>query len=51
MSLRFNRPTSTPWTTVGFEIVEGFWKAVVLIASAGAVVVFGVVLAAVSSLP
>jgi hypothetical protein len=50
MSLRFRRP-SKPWKTVALEIVEGFGKAVVLIASTVAVVVLGIVLAAMSSLP
>jgi hypothetical protein len=51
MSLRFRRPSSTPWKTVALEIVEGLGKAVVLIASTVAVVVLGIVLAAMSSLP
>jgi hypothetical protein len=51
MSLRFRRLISTPWKIVALEIVEGLGKAVVLIASAVAVVVLGVVLAAMSSLP
>jgi hypothetical protein len=51
MSLRFRRPSSTPWKTVAFEIVDGLGKAVVLIASTAAIVVFGIILAAMSSLP
>jgi hypothetical protein len=51
MSLRFSRPTSTPCKTVAYEIVDGLGKAVVLIASTAAIVVFGIILAAMSSLP
>jgi hypothetical protein len=51
MSTRFRRPSSTPWKTVALEIVEGLGKAVLLIASTVAVVVFGILLAAMSSLP
>jgi hypothetical protein len=51
MSLRFRRPNWTPWKTVAFEIVDGLGKAVVLIASTAAIVVFGMILAAMSSLP
>ena len=51
MSPRFRRPSRTPWKTVAFEILEGLGKAVVLIASTAAVVVLGIVLAAMSSLP
>jgi len=41
----------TPWKTVAFEIVDGLGKAVVLIASTAAIVVFGIIFAAMSSLP
>ena len=51
MSLRFRRPSRTPWKSVAFEIVDGLGKAVVLIASTAAIVVFGIILAAMSSLP
>jgi len=51
MSLRFRRPSRTPWKTVAFEIVDGLGKAVVLIASTAAIVIFGMILAAMSSLP
>jgi hypothetical protein len=47
----FRRPSRTPWKTVAFEIVDGLGKAVVLIASTAAIVVFGIILAAMSSLP
>lgn len=43
--------SSTPWKTVALEIVEELGKAVVLIASAVAVAILGIVLAAMSSLP
>jgi hypothetical protein len=51
MSLRFRRPSRRPWKTVAVEIVDGLGKAVVLIASTAAIVVFGMILAAMSSLP
>jgi hypothetical protein len=51
MSLRFRWLSRTPWETVAFEIIEGLAKAVVLIASTAAMVVLGIILAAMSSLP
>jgi len=51
MSLRFIRPANTLTKTVALEIAEGLGKAVLLIASAAAVVVLGIVLATMSSLP
>ena len=45
-----DRP-NTLTKTVALEIVDGFGKAVLLIASAGAVVLLGIVLATISSLP
>jgi len=51
MSPRFTRPANTLTKTVALEIVEGLGKAVLLIASAGVVVVLGIVLATMSSLP
>jgi hypothetical protein len=51
MSLRFRRSSRTPWKSVAFEIVEGLGKAVVLIASTAAIVVLGIILTAMSSLP
>jgi hypothetical protein len=50
-TLSLKRPSSTPWKTVALEIVEGLGKAVALIVSTVAVVVLGIVLAAMSSLP
>jgi len=51
MSLRFRRPANTLTRTVALEIVDGLGKAIVLLASAVAVVVLGIVLATISSLP
>ncbi|HET7022796.1 MAG TPA: hypothetical protein VFI58_18975 [Xanthobacteraceae bacterium] len=51
MSPRFTRPANTLAKTVALEIVEGLGRAVLLIASAGVVVVLGIVLATMSSLP
>jgi hypothetical protein len=51
MLLRFRQPANTLTKTVALEIAEGLGKAVLLIASAVAVVVLGVVLATMSSLP
>jgi hypothetical protein len=44
VSLRFRRPSSTPWKTAALEIVEGLGKAVLLIASTVAVVVLSILL-------
>ena len=49
MSLRFRRPAGTLTKTVALEIADGLGKAVLLIASA--VAVLGIVLATMSSLP
>jgi hypothetical protein len=51
MSLRFRRPADTLTKTVALEIAEGLGKAVLLMASAVAVVVLGFVLTTMSSLP
>jgi hypothetical protein len=51
MSLRFRRPANTLTKTVALGLAEGLGKAVLLIASTVAVVVLGLVLATMSSLP
>jgi hypothetical protein len=51
MSPRFRRPGNAVTKTVALEIAEGLGKAVLLMASAAAVVVLGIVLATMSSLP